>query len=290
MSEKTKSSLGVTLQTIMLGLGLYFLGRIIRNNFYYPFVNSLTISEGGKEVLTYLGHLVFLVILLVYLNLVKEESFMLKEFEFSSKRKDALWLIIGLIIGFVMNAISVLAAYLHGDIDMVPATFNPLILILLLLAIGVQSSVEEFEYRLFSFSRILNKAVLWYAVFGSALDFSLCHMLNSGITFLAFINITLVGIFYALAYYYTKSIWFSCAMHTAWNYTQNCIFGLPNSGNAAVATIWQPTFTKSSVCYDPEFGVEGTIVTTIVTIAAIVITILIGEKKKRNTSAVNATA
>jgi len=283
MKGNAKKYFAVTLQTVFLVLGLYFLGRVIRSNLYFPLIEPIKeVNSVLYDTLrTYFGHFIFLGLLLLYFCVADEEHHLLRCFRFHGKR-DVLMVVIGLAAGFLMNGGSIFAAILHGDIDMVPAKFNFGLLVFTFFAVALQSSTEEFEYRLWGQNRIGEKAPLAWAVIGSAATFALCHMLNPGMSFISLLNLFLIGVLYSLLYHYTGSIWLPCAHHTAWNFTQNCIFGLPNSGNPASITIMQPTYTKASICYDPEFGVEGTVITTLIYVITIIIMIVLINKKGRN--------
>ena len=68
--------------------------------------------------------------------------------------------------------------------------------------------------------------------------------------------------------YYFDSFWCASAAHLAWNYMQNIVLGLPNSGVVSVVSIFKLTAGngRSSFAYDPNFGIEGTILSVIVQI------------------------
>jgi hypothetical protein len=60
------------------------------------------------------------------------------------------------------------------------------------------------------------------------------------------------------------------AAHTAWNFTQNIIFGLPNSGSVVPYSIFMldASTARDSLFYNVGFGVEGTVFADILLIAA----------------------
>ena len=88
---------------------------------------------------------------------------------------------------------------------------------------------------------------------------------------LAIVNIALMGILCSFICYYMDSLWCAMALHTAWNYTQNIILGLPNSGVVSILSIFKldASTALDSFAYNVGFGVEGTVVSAIVQIAAI---------------------
>ena len=110
------------------------------------------------------------------------------------------------------------------------------------------------------------------AIIGNSLFFGLLHLLNDGITVLSIVNIVVVAIFFSLIVYYTDSMWCVFMAHTVWNYTQNIIFGLPNSGIVSVFSIFRldASTAVNSFAYNVGFGIEGTVVADLVLILAAV--------------------
>ncbi len=81
--------------------------------------------------------------------------------------------------------------------------------------------------------------------------------------------------------YYLDSLWMAMAAHAAWNFTQNFIFGLPNSGTVYDFSIFKlnAATARTSLCYNVEFGVEGSVTAVVVFAAAVVILLRLGKKK-----------
>ncbi len=169
-------------------------------------------------------------------------------------------LLLGLLIGFAMNAVSVLAAVLAGSIQLEFVQFNIIGFVLFLLAIFVQASTEEIICRGFFYQRLNRTYGTAAAVIGSSVLFSLAHIMNPGCTPLALVDILVTGVLYALMVRYCDSIWMAMGAHTAWNFTQNILFGLPNSGMASSYSFFGLVGeTSNSFAYDTAFGVEGTL-------------------------------
>lgn len=282
MNEEKRTYWKVSIQTFLLALGMYFFIRIIRNNLYFALIAPVEkINPAVHQILTYLGHSLFFIGFAIYFWLIPDERSIVKDL-FHGKKSTIKGFLLGLLVGFAMNGFCTLVAILHGDIDMVPAGGNVILFILSLIAVCIQSSAEEFHYRAFACGRIKAHAPIVYAVLASAFSFGYVHLLNSGVSFLAFTNIVLIGILYALILCHFNNFAFCCAHHTAWNFTQNFIFGLPNSGNPAILTMMNPTHTSTSVLYNADFGVEGAMVATVINIIAILIVLLLIHRKKVN--------
>ena len=66
-----------------------------------------------------------------------------------------------------------------------------------------------------------------------------------------------------------------------WNFTQDFIFGLPDSGKPAAVSIFNTTVSSSSFFYDKDFGIEGSLMAILVNATVCVIVLLIGNYLKR---------
>lgn len=279
MTEERRTYWKVAIQTVLLALGMYFFIRIIRNNLYYSLISPVEqTSPAVHQILIYLGHALFFLGFALYFWAVRDERPIVRGL-FKNRKAALAGAVGGLLAGFAMNAFCILVAVLHGDIDMVWAGGSAPLLILSFFAVVIQASAEEYHYRAFACGRIRASAPATYAVLASAFSFGYVHLLNNGVSLLAFVNIVLIGILYALVLCHFNNFAFCCAHHTTWNYTQNFIFGLPNSGTAATLTMMNPTHAESSIVYNADFGVEGAAVATILNIAVIVIVLIMARRK-----------
>ncbi len=220
-----------------------------------------TLGAGGVQLLNdYASFLGMALSFLLILYLVKPWRPYLKAYGTGPSGNRASMLALGLLIGFVMNGVSILAAVLAGSVQLDFVQFNVIGFVLFLIFIFIQASTEEIICRGFAYQRIKRTYGTAAAVIGSALIFSLAHIMNPGVTPLALLDIFLTGVLYALMVRYCDSIWMAMGAHTAWNLTQNILFGLPNSGMASSYSFFGLSGVASnSFAYDTAFGVEGTI-------------------------------
>lgn len=187
----------------------------------------------------------------------------------------------GIFIGFALNGICILTAWIHKDIAINYESFRPVSFVVIFVMVLIQSSAEELVCRGFLYQKLIkdykNPAV---AIVGNSLIFASLHLGNDGITVISFIDITLIGILCSLMVYYMDSLWCAFAVHTAWNFTQAIIFGLPNSGTPAVYSVFKINIDKSrnSFAYDVVFGIEGTVMSVLVVLIACVALYLWGRK------------
>ena len=190
---------------------------------------------------------------------------------------------LGLGVGLLMNGVCILIATLAGNIPTFTlVAIQPIQIILLLVAVFIQSSYEEMLMRGFAYQRIQRVYGPAAAIIITSVLFAFIHIFNTGITPMAFVSIICSGIVFALAVYYLNSIWMAFGMHAGWNFCQGILFGLPNSGNAAGYAIFKPLGEiTSGVAWDPVFGVEGTIISIIVLLITSGIIIWWGRKHPR---------
>ncbi|MCR5596148.1 MAG: CPBP family intramembrane metalloprotease [Lachnospiraceae bacterium] len=173
---------------------------------------------------------------------------------------------IGLLIGFGLNMICAIAAMLNKDISISFDSFQPVKLLLIFLAVFVQSSAEELTCRCYIY-QLLRRGYRHPAVpiLLNSLLFAALHSFNPGMGVIPVINLFLSGLMFSFMVYYMDSIWAAMAAHTAWNFTQNIILGLPNSGLVTPFSIFKldAAAASDSAFYSVSFGIEGTIISVV---------------------------
>lgn len=243
-----------------------------------------------------IGAVLFLV---VYCLIFKKNRFILRSFLPAGKGRDhrilvvedtyeptqnntSKTLLLGLLIGFAGNFFCIACALMHGDIKLIFDFSVSQIPVLLFgfLMVFVQSSSEEMWCRGFMYERIIIRYPVWVAVIVNGVFFGLLHVFNDGVNVLAITSIIVCGISYSLVRWYSGSIWMVMGIHTMWNFTQNFLFGLPNSGLVSEFSVFHLDAANgtSNLIYDYAFGVEST-VTAVFTDALIGIIVLLLAKK-----------
>ena len=190
---------------------------------------------------------------------------------------------LGLLIGFVLNGFCALVALLHGDIRLCFDGVDLLPTLILFVGVLIQSSAEELACRVFMYQRLRDAyARPIVALVGNPALFAVLHLMNSGVTALSVLNIFLVGLLFSMCVYYFNSFWMVAAIHTSWNFTQNILLGLPNSGSVAPFSIFKlEKGAVDSLAYNVGFGIEGTALACVVLVAACVCAYVIGQKVGR---------
>lgn len=182
----------------------------------------------------------------------------------------------GFIVGIVMMSALVGISWLFGAVDItVCKNVNYGAIGLFFLGFLIQGASEEFMFRGY-FMNTLGSRFHWLiAVSVSAAAFSLAHIANPGYGLLVFFNLALFGAFAGLYMICFDDIWGACAIHFIWNFTQGCVFGISVSGTGETESILRTAASGSSALLTGgEFGIEGSIFTTIVLLAAITLVMM----------------
>lgn len=260
-------SCGEAFSLILLGqmLGMFIMGFI--SGILIIFISDVDTSDIWKTTVSYGMFIGIWIVTLFILKVSKKQRPILQAVGTKPDGNNILKFLSGILIGFVLNGICILVAWLHSDIAIHFESFRPLSFVFIFAMVLIQSSAEELVCRGFLYQTLIknfkNPAV---AIVGNSLLFAAGHLGNTGITVLSFIDICLSGILFSLIVYYMDSLWCAFAGHTAWNFTQAIIFGLPNSGSPAVYSVFKIDLenSRNSFAYNVVFGIEGTVFSVIV--------------------------
>ncbi len=197
-------------------------------------------------------------------------------------KKSIIGALIGALLGFSMNGICILFAAISGNIKLSFNEVNPGLIIFFIIIVCIQSGSEEILDRIYLYQKLRRRYNSpLFAIIGNAVFFSIIHCVNPGVTLLALLDIVVVGIFYSLIVYYYDCVWVTIMAHTLWNFTQNIIFGLPNSGNVSQYSIFKLDAVSGSdgFFYNTAFGVEGSYGAVLMYVIGIILLIIINKGK-----------
>ena len=192
---------------------------------------------------------------------------------------------LGLLAGFVLNASIIAGAIATGSLSYTKGNIQILPIIGYFAAILFQAGGEELICRMYIMGKLKRRykspAV---AIAGNSLLFTVFHLGNPGVTVTSILGVLGASILFSLIVYYSENIWTAIAMHTAWNFTQTIVFGLPNSGMTSPCSILKTEKAVSGFCFDKGFGVEGSFAAVIVICLAITAVVLISRKTAKKES------
>ena len=190
----------------------------------------------------------------------------------------------GILLGFGMNGFCILMSVIMGDIKLSYSGFEPVVFFAFLFCVMIQSGAEEIVDRCYLYQK-LRRRYRWpaVAVIVNALVFMSLHMSNPGVTRLGLLQVFLIGILFSLIIYYWDSLWTVIWAHTAWNFSQSIVFGLPNSGIVSKYSVFklEAASARDGIFYNTSFGVEGSLGANVMIAAVIVIVLIYGLATKR---------
>jgi membrane protease YdiL (CAAX protease family) len=122
------------------------------------------------------------------------------------------------------------------------------------------SFVEELTFRGYILQGLARAWIMPIAVAVSSLLFGVVHLIDPNAQLLAVLNISVAGLFFAVAYLVTRSLWLPAGIHIGWNLAEIHLLGFPGSGHT------EPSLLRSTVggpewltggAFGPEGGILG---------------------------------
>lgn len=137
--------------------------------------------------------------------------------------------------------------------------FSALLFILAALA-------EEALFRGYPLQTLTRANLAWLAIFLTSVPFAAVHLRNPNVAAgFTFVNTALAGVWLAVAYLRTRSLWFPLGVHWAWNWALGSLLGLPVSGITELAPhpLLRGTDLGPAWLTGGSYGIEGGVACTI---------------------------
>lgn len=189
---------------------------------------------------------------------------------------------VGAAVGTGMMSAAILLSWAGGGLQLIGANGSVPWGTLLLFLLGwmVQGFSEELNFRGFFMMTLGTHHKPVTAVTVSAVLFAAAHLGNDGIALFPVVNLTLFGLFAALYYLRTDSIWGIAAVHSMWNAAQGNLFGLKVSGIDIPATLLRFEQTAGRTWLNGgDFGPEGGAAVTVVLAAGVLILYFLPQRE-----------
>jgi CAAX protease family protein len=122
----------------------------------------------------------------------------------------------------------------------------------------VAALAEEAVFRGYPLQTLSRARLAWLGVFLTSVPFAMAHLWNPNSGKLPFLNTVLAGIWLAIAYFRTRSLWFPLGVHWAWNWALGSLFGLPVSGLTLVSNpLMKASDLGPAWLTGGSYGIEG---------------------------------
>ena len=93
------------------------------------------------------------------------------------------------------------------------------------------AAAEEILFRGYPLQTFTRARLAWLGILVTSVPFAVAHLNNPNvIRGVTFANTVLAGVWLAVAYLRTRSLWLPLGIHWAWNWTMAAVLGLPVSG------------------------------------------------------------
>jgi uncharacterized protein len=154
---------------------------------------------------------------------------------------------------------------------MLPLAFKTLLTSALIFILA--GAAEEVLFRGYPLQTVLRSWPVWAAIIPTSLGFAAIHLGNPNtVPGFSFINTALAGVWLAVAYLRTRSLWFPLGIHWSWNWMMGAVLGLPVSGISAITPqpLMRATDQGPAWLTGGAYGIEGGAACTIVLIISTV--------------------
>lgn len=179
-------------------------------------------------------------------------------------------LLLGSAIGILTLALATAIAFMVGglrfSLSPMPLRTTATTVLLSAVIFIVAALAEEALFRGYPLQTLTRARLIWLGVFLTSVPFAAIHLDNPNAgSVLAFVNTALGGVWLAVAYLKTRSLWFPLGVHWAWNWALGALFGLPVSGMTKIAPnpILIGTDLGPAWLTGAAYGIEGGVACTI---------------------------
>ncbi len=134
----------------------------------------------------------------------------------------------------------------------------------------VAAAAEELIFRGYLLQALAEGSRRWLAAVLLSLGFAVVHLGNPDITVVGIANIFLVGLVIAILYFQTLRLWLPIGYHLSWNWAHGWLWGFDVSGIKLENQLFIATPNGPDLLTGGEFGLEGSVLTTALVVAAAV--------------------
>ncbi len=236
------------------------------NGLFLPDIGTLAEKTWFLTLSQVCNLIVSLIIIWWFRTKMDQKSVWSLGFQWKGFEKDA-W--IGFWLGTVLISLGFLLLWVSNNlvitnVQLLIGTF--LLQIFLFMVVSIH---EEVVVRGYILTNLMEATGKYPALLISAVLFGLMHMGNSNVYWVGVLNIILAGVLLGQYYIYKKNLWFPIMLHFSWNFFQGAVWGFEVSGVNIESIVEQET-VGSKLLTGGEFGFEGSIISLILLVVAII--------------------
>ena len=176
--------------------------------------------------------------------------------------------LIGSVVGIVSLGVAVLIAVAGGGIRLnltaSPATAVVRTLVGSSVIFVVAALAEEAMFRSYFLQTFTRARLVVFGVVITSVAFASLHLGNPNVVPAAVVNTAIAGVWLAVAYLRTRSLWLPLGVHWSWNWALDSLFGLPVSGmRIGTHSLITGTDLGPAWLSGGSYGIEGGVACTI---------------------------
>jgi membrane protease YdiL (CAAX protease family) len=170
-------------------------------------------------------------------------------------------LVIGSVTGFAALVVAVAIASKgfsfsvnHAGVSMIVVSMIESAALLIFAALA-----EEVMFRGYGLQTLSRAKLAWLGVLLTSVPFALAHENNPNVVpGFTFVNTSLAGVWLAVAYLRTRSLWLPLGVHWSWNWALGWFFGIPVSGMTLVSNpLLRAQDSGPNWLTGADYGIEG---------------------------------
>ena len=172
----------------------------------------------------------------------------------------ALGSLIGVASLMLAAGIAAAAGGIRFSFNPSPVTAIARTVIVTLIVFVIAGAAEEALFRGYPLQTFTRAKLAWVGVVITSVAFGVAHLGNPNASKgLPFINTVIAGVWFAVAYLRTRSLWLPVGLHWSWNWTQAALLGIPVSGNErfAAAPLLHAMNSGPNWLTGGAYGIEG---------------------------------
>lgn len=228
-------------------------------------------SSQTITLIAYYGYIIVIGVIILYWKLIWKKPYQKMGI---TKRFDNYF--VGAVVGMLLVVISTAAVIMTGTIryNGVLKNIDFVMILLMLAGFLIQGATEEFLCRGIVLCLLKNKTSLPVAIGVNTTLFIIPHLssLSEGkpiLVVIGILNLILISVIFSLFTLRFNSIWAACGLHSIWNFILLNILGLNLSGkDETTAAVFDLQSVGENICNGGAYGIEASIVTTVVLAAA----------------------
>ena len=146
---------------------------------------------------------------------------------------------------------------------------------------GFLAFIEELIFRGILFRLFEELIGSWYSFIVIALLFSTAHLLTGEATIYSIMAIAVMDLIQTGAYILTRRIWLTWGIHWGWNFMQDGILGMPNSGVEFLPSFINPEISGPVWLTGGETGIELSVIGIVLNLIAGIYLLYISVKRNQ---------